>query len=114
MEDVSKINMQKLKALVLKGASPGELLNELNIADSTVLSAALLELLRSEQEADEEEDVGRVEHYAMNPAYEKDGIHITPDMLKDTGFKEGDEFGLTVEEDRIILDKSSIRSVGPL
>jgi len=113
MEEATKINKQKLRNMALKGASAQELLNALDISDSMVLSTALLELLRGEEES-EPEEVGRVEHYEMNPRYDERGILIRPDMLKGSQFKKGDEFGLTVEEDRIVLDRESVGSVGPL
>jgi len=114
MADSSKIDKEKLKEMALTGASPQELLDELDISNGMVLSSALLDLLRSEEKIDQEEEKGVVKHYTMNPIYGEEGILITPDMLKDTEFKEGDEFGLTTESDRIILDKSSVGSVGPL
>lgn len=114
MADSSKIDKEKLKEMALTGASPQELLDELDISNGMVLSSALLDLLRSEEKIDQEEEKGVVKHYTMNPIYGEEGILITPDMLKDTEFKDGDEFGLTTESDRIILDKSSVGSVGPL
>ena len=110
------VDLEELRQKVFEGVSVEQLINELDQPDSKALSQALLHLLRDEVESETKEVAEAIgKKYAVNPKYEKEGIIIRPKMLKETAFKEGDEFKLRTEGDRrIVLTRIAVESVGPL
>jgi len=110
------IDLETLRRKVFEGADVEQLVNEFDPPDPAALSQALLHLLRDEVESEPKEVAEAIgKKYAVNPKYESEGVVIRPKMLKGTAFEEGDEFKLRTEgDDRIILTRVAVESVGPL
>ncbi len=116
MAEGKPIDLEELRRKVMTGATVDELIGEWDPPDPTALSRALLHLLRGDTEIRKEELAEAIgKKYAVNPKYEKEGIVIRPQMLEETPFQEGDEFKITMDaDDRIVLTRVAVESVGPL
>ncbi len=103
MERQLEVNMKRLWELAQEGKSASEIMAELDIRDMATLKNALQELM---QEKGETVNVpGLIGDPALNPRYTSEGVRIPPAMLDGTGFKEGDQFEVKVENGRIVLEK---------
>jgi hypothetical protein len=97
------IDLQRLWELTHEGKSAQEIMQELDLHDINAVNSALEEMMHAKGLMQRVTSPSG-ETPAM-PRYMHDGIRLTPAMLSDKGFKPGDRFRLTVEKNRIILDK---------
>ena len=116
MAENNSVDLEGLRQKVSAGATAEELMREMEFPDAMILSQALLHLLRDGTEGRKQEVAEAIgKKYAVNPKYEVEGIVIRPKMLRNTPFQEGDEFEFRVEgDDRIVLKRVAVESVGPL
>lgn len=106
MAELGNVEMERLWELAHQGRTAEELMQEMDLKDRASLKNALEELMRQKGETDVLR--GLVGRPSVNPKFTKDGIRIPPALLEGTGFREGDEFHLRIEGDRITLNKSSL------
>ncbi len=84
--------------------SADEMMKELNISDKAKLQTAMWEAMREKGESFYVE--GLIDDPSLFAQYTPDGIRISPAMLEETLFREGDRFDFKVEGDKITLQKS--------
>ncbi|MBS3779367.1 MAG: AbrB/MazE/SpoVT family DNA-binding domain-containing protein [Desulfovermiculus sp.] len=93
----------KLLELIKQGKTAKEIMKELAISRWS-LKEHLLMLQHRDKKYYEIPGLHEDER-EKHPSYTREGIIFSPNMLDKTGFKPGDRFEMTVEEDKIILTK---------
>ena len=96
-----QIDTQRLWELAQEGKSVDEMMQALNIRSRDALKNALQEAMREKGET--VVVPGLIDQPAIYARYTRDGIRIDPAMLEGTGFREGDEFDVVMEEGGIQL-----------
>ena len=103
MAKTTAVDMKRLWELVHEGKSIKEIMQEMNIKDIDAVNNALEEVMQEKGML--KGDSGLVGRASIHPRYTNEGIRISPDMLEGNEFMPGDQFRLTVEKNRIILEK---------
>lgn len=106
MANMKKIEIERLRELVKNGKSVQEILAELDIRDIASLKQALHGEMQREGEV--VQVPGLIGDAGLRARCTDQGIRIDPAMLEGSTFRNGDEFDLRVEGDRIVLKKSSL------
>lgn len=104
MAPKNPIDMKRLWELTHEGKSAREIMQELGLSDIDAVNSALEEMMHAKGLM-QNSSSGSTGETAVMPRFMADGIRLTPAMLSGTGFKPGDRFRLTVEKNRIILDR---------
>lgn len=103
MAEYSQVDKKRLWEMAKKGHSAEELKQAFDIRDMAELQQAMQELMR---ETGESVVVpGLVGRASVRAQYTDNGIRISPQMLRDTGFNPGDEFNLKVTDSGLVLEK---------
>lgn len=103
MAEHSQVDRKRLWEMAQKGHSAEELKQEFDIRNMAGLQQILQELMRETGEA--VVVPGLVGRAAVKAQYTDAGIRISPQMLRNTGFKPGDEFSLKVTDTGLVLEK---------
>ncbi len=101
-KDKIQANMKRIWELAREGKSVQEIRNVLDLKDEKMVKNALVQLMA---EKGENLTIDGLDRASINPTYTGGGIRIDPAMLEGTGFREGDEFDVTVTDDGITLKK---------
>lgn len=96
-----QIDTQRLWEMAQEGKSVDEMMQALDIRSREALKNALQEAMRERGET--VVVPGLIDKPAIYARYTRDGIRIDPAMLQDTGFREGDEFDVVMDEGVIQL-----------
>jgi len=96
-----QIDTQRLWELAQEGKSAEEIMQTLDIQSREALKQALQEAMR--EKGENIEVPGLIGAPSIYARYTRDGIRIDPAMLEGTGFREGDEFDVKMEEGVITL-----------
>lgn len=96
-----QIDTQRLWEMAQEGKSVDEMMQTLDIRSRDALKNALEEAMREKGET--VVVPGLIDTPSMYARYSRDGIRIDPAMLQGTGFREGDEFDVVMEEGAIRL-----------
>jgi len=96
-----QIDIQRLWELAQEGKSADEIMQTLDIRSREELKNALQEAMRAKGE--NIAVPGLTDAPSIYARYTRDGIRIDPAMLEGTGFREGDEFDVKMEEGVITL-----------
>lgn len=103
MAELSQVDRKRLWEIAQKGHSAKKIRQEFDIRNMTGLQQILQEVMRETGESVVVPGlVGRV---SVKAQYTDAGILISPQMLRDTGFKPGDEFNLKVTDSGLALEK---------
>ena len=98
-----QIDKRRFWEMANQGATAEELQKEFTIRDMTTLKQIAQAVM--EEMGESVEIPGLVDRASLRAKYLEDGIRISPQMLRDTGFKAGDEFDLKVTDTGIELKK---------
>lgn len=104
MADTGQVDVKMLWEMAKKGMPPSEMMKQLNISDKEKLQNALWEVMREKGESFYIE--GLIDDPSLYAQYTDTGIRISPAMLEETVFREGDRFDYKVEGDKITLTKA--------
>lgn len=104
MADTGQVDVKRLWEMAKRGMSADELMKQFDISDKEKLKNAMWEVMREKGEAFYIE--GLIDDPSLFAQYTPDGIRISPAMLEESVFREGDRFDFKVEGDKITLQKS--------
>ena len=105
MADPGQVDTKILWEMAKKGMSANELMKQLNISDMNKLKTAMREVMRKKGESFYIE--GIIDDPSLFAQYTPEGIRISPAMLYETIFREGDRFDFKVTGDKITLQKAN-------
>jgi hypothetical protein len=104
MADTGQVDVKRLWEMAKSGMPADEIMKHFNISDKNQLKNIMMEVTREKGESVYIK--GLIDHPSISAQYTQDGIRISPAMLEDCIFREGDYFDFKVEGDKITLQKT--------